>query len=123
MSLSQSISFREAEDLLLRHGGQFAQRGVVGVGIADRNDRLQFVVAVEDGKTRDRLAQQYDQKSISGFPVHVEVGKVQSIGGLVASSRAAGAGFDLVQEVLDRPGVLVLMGFVAVGAMVYLLMG
>ncbi len=118
--MSQSISFREAEDIIRRHGPEFGGRGVVGVGIADRNDRLRFVVAVEDVKTQERLARQYVDRDVVGYPVHVEVGKVQSIGGVFASGGTVRAKLDLVQEIVDRPGILLSIAIATAVAMVWL---
>lgn len=103
--MAQSISFREAEEIIRRHGPEFGGRGVVGVGIADRNDRLRFVVAVEDVKTQERLARQYEDRDVSGYPVHVEIGKVQTIGGVFSPGGAVRTRLDLVQEIIDRPGI------------------
>lgn len=119
--MAQSISFREAEEIIRRHGPEFGGRGVVGVGIADRNDRLRFVVAVEDVKTQERLARQYEDRDVSGYPVHVEVGRVQTIGGVFAPGGVVRARFDLVQEVIDRPGIPLSLAIAAAAAIWFFL--
>ncbi|MFM9956868.1 MAG: hypothetical protein ACKVZJ_02230 [Phycisphaerales bacterium] len=116
--MPQSISFKDAAEIIQRHGREFGARGVVGVGIADRNDRLRFIVAVEDTKTQERLARQYANRKVDDFPVHVEVGRVESIGGLAVPSGVARPRVNLLQEIVDRPGIPLLVGIAAIAVLI-----
>lgn len=111
------ISFDEAEKLILKHGPIFGGRDVVGVGIAERDQQLKFIVAVANDKTRERLAQKYLGQNVSGFPVHVEKGLVKSLvgtgdSGLVMPGRTPKRA-SILRELVDRPGYLLVLGVVA----------
>lgn len=104
------INFDEASRLVQRYGPSFGGRGVVGIGIGERENALRFIVAVANDHARERLAKQYQGRDVAGFPVFVETRAVRPLQGAVATalpptpvSRAP-----FWREVMDRPGYLVL---------------
>lgn len=109
--MPESISFQEAEAIIRTHGPTFAQRGVVGVGIAARNNKLRFIVAVKDESTRERLRTRYQSLKVEDrYPVYVEVGNVATLHA-DAHDQAVFAPrprVSLMQELMDRPGFLIL---------------
>lgn len=74
----KSITFDEIEIIINKYSEQFAKEKVVGIGVSQRDNELKFVIMTEDEETLDKFVKEYDGKCIEGFPVHVEIGIVES---------------------------------------------
>ena len=104
--MAHGMTFDDAQQILLKYGKDFGGPGVLGVGVADRQDAVRFVVSVTDEATKLRLESRYARETVAGLPVYIELGKMRPLHGAVAQFvRPASRGWKA--ELLDRPGYLV----------------
>lgn len=118
MSVDQ-IPFDSATQLIRDHGTNFRRPGVVGLGVADRNDGIRFIVAVRDEPTRQALAREFVDADVEGLPVHVEIAEFAHTDAaenepLDAPRPQPSRG--LARALLDRPGILVVAILAAAGS-------
>jgi len=75
----ESITFDEVEKIINEQAEEFNQESVIGIGVSEREEKLRFVIMVEDEKAFDDFSKKYKGKEVNGFPIYVEIGSILTI--------------------------------------------
>jgi hypothetical protein len=117
------MTFSDAERIILHDGAAFIRKhgadGVVGAGVGRRNDAIRFIITAKDNAVRERLARALEGEQVSGLPVYVETGSIESLIGtdvLAVGEFTARTWPNIWRELLERPGFLI-VGASALAAM------